>query len=75
MHDLLNAKPLFAFYRKAIPEVVVHGIVGFKQQGSALKGNDPETTIVTRSLLKPWQALAAGHFDGNDHFWAMAIKS
>ncbi|MEI6397299.1 MAG: hypothetical protein WCO71_00890, partial [Pseudomonadota bacterium] len=65
MSDLVDSKPLFAFTRKGISEVVVHGIVALKHQGLQLVGGDASTIIVTRSLLKPWQALATGGATGD----------
>jgi L-asparaginase II len=75
MVDLISAKPIFAFTRKDITEVVVHGIVSLKHQGLPLTGDDASTVIVTRSLLKPWQALATGGFKRSKSFWAMSIAS
>jgi L-asparaginase II len=75
MTDLIKAKPIFAFSRKDITEVVVHGIVALKHQGIPLTGDDASTVIVTRSLLKPWQAMATGGFNGSKAFWAMCVAS
>jgi L-asparaginase II len=75
MADLIHAKPIFAFTRKDITEVVVHGIVALKHQGFPLTGEDASTVVVTRSLLKPWQALATGGFNRLKPFWAMSIAS
>ncbi len=75
MSDLVDSKPLFAFTRKGISEVVVHGIVALKHQGLQLVGGDASTIIVTRSLLKPWQALATGGATGDQAFWVMGIAS
>ncbi len=75
MTDLIHAKPIFAFTRKGITEVVVHGIVALKHQGHPIGGDDAATVIVTRSLLKPWQAMATGGFDGEQSFWAMGFAS
>lgn len=66
---------MFSFSRRGVPEVVVHGLVAFKTEGQVLKGDSADTTIVTRSLLKPWQALGAGGFQSDDPMWAMAISS
>ena len=75
MSDLIDARPLFSFSRKGIAEVVVHGLVALKHQGHVLSGRDAGTVIVTRSLLKPWQALASGGFDGENPYWIMGIAS
>jgi L-asparaginase II len=75
MRELVDAKPIFAFTRKGITEVVVHGILALKHQGSVLESDDAATIIVTRSLLKPWQALATGGLDHRQPFWAMGFAS
>ena len=75
MTDLVHSKPIFSFTRKGITEVVVHGIVALKHQGHPLVGPDAATVIVTRSLLKPWQAIATGGFDDEQSFWAMGFAS
>lgn len=75
MSELIDAKPLFAFTRKGITEVVVHGLLALKHQGMPLRSDDSSTVIVTRSLLKPWQALATGGLDQNQSFWAMGFAS
>jgi L-asparaginase II len=75
MIDLVQSKPIFAFTRKGITEVVVHGIVAIKRQGHAFVGHDADAVVVTRSLLKPWQALATGGFDGEHDFWTMGFAS
>ena len=66
MSDILQSKPIFSFSRRGIAEVVVHGIAAFKSEGQVLKGDSADVTIVTRSLLKPWQALGTGGFNGGD---------
>jgi L-asparaginase II len=71
----MSARPLFSFSRKGIPEVVVHGIVAMKRQGQVLSGIDASSVLVTRSLLKPWQALASGGFDADHSYWAMGFAS
>lgn len=75
MTSLVDAKPIFSFKRKGVTEVVVHGVLEFKQQGVQLRSEHASTVIVTRSLLKPWQALAAGGFDRSQSFWAMGFAS
>jgi L-asparaginase II len=75
MNDLIHAKPIFAFTRRDITEVVVHGIVALKHQGQPLVADDASTVIVTRSLLKPWQAMATGGYDRTKSFWSMCIAS
>ena len=75
MSDLIDSKPLFSFTRKGFTEVVVHGIVALKHQGLVLAGDDASTVVVTRSLLKPWQALATGGASGDQAFWVMGVAS
>ena len=75
MTSLVDAKPIFSFKRKGVTEVVVHGVLEFKQQGVPLRSEHASTVVVTRSLLKPWQALAAGGFDRSRSFWAMGFAS
>jgi L-asparaginase II len=73
--DLFQSKPIFSFSRKGIPEVLVQGIVGFKVESKVFEGDTADTLIVTRSLLKPWQALGSGNFSSDSPMWAMAISS
>lgn len=75
MTDLIHARPIFAFARRDITEVVVHGIVALKHQGVPLTTREASTVIVTRSLLKPWQALATGGVNARQAFWTMAFAS
>jgi L-asparaginase II len=75
MPDLISAKPIFSFSRKGATEVVVHGIVALKRQGVILSGNGAGANIVTRSLLKPWQAMATGGFTADHKFWALGVAS
>jgi len=75
MSELIDAKPIFSFTRKGITEVVVHGIVALKNQGQPLVCPEASTVIVTRSLLKPWQALATGGINSEHSYWAMGFAS
>ena len=75
MSSLIDAKPIFAFNRQGITEVVVHGLLQLKQQGVISRSDTASTVVVTRSLLKPWQALATGGFDRTQSFWAMGFAS
>lgn len=75
MNDLIKAQPIFAFTRRDITEVVVHGVVAMKHQGQGLVDPDASTVVVTRSLLKPWQAMATGGFHRSKSFWSMCIAS
>lgn len=75
MSDLFASKPIFSFSRRGHPEVIVHGITAFKVQSQVLSGEFADTQIVTRSLLKPWQAMGAGGYQGSDPMWSMAIAS
>jgi len=73
--DIFASKPIFAFSRRSHPEIVVHGVTGFKVESQVFSGEFADIQIVTRSLLKPWQALGAGGFDSSDPMWAMGIAS
>ncbi len=75
MTDLVKAEPIFSFTRKGVTEVVVHGVVALKKQGVVLSGNRANTSIVTRSLLKPWQVMAVGGIDAEHKFWVMGVAS
>jgi L-asparaginase II len=75
MTELVDARPVFSFTRKGITEVVVHGIVALKHQSQPLLAEEASTVIVTRSLLKPWQALATGGLDSQQAFWSMGFAS
>ena len=47
---------LFSLKRGAVDEISIHGIASYCSRDKTTKL--PDTTVVTRSLLKPWQALA-----------------
>ena len=72
--SLYQSGPLFAFTRKGIPEVVVQGTALMKTQGAAMYSPDQGLLCVLRTLLKPWQFLAADSF-GTEPFWAMGLAT
>lgn len=74
MADILSAQPIFAFLRHGIPEVVVSGIGVLKIDRRPMTGPAADVMIVTRSLLKPWQMLASGHFKP-ESFWTLGLAS
>jgi L-asparaginase II len=74
MTDILSSQPIFAFIRQGIPEVVVSGVTAFKLDRQPLTGPAADVTIVTRSLLKPWQMAASGHFRKEPH-WILGLAS
>lgn len=75
---LSHLSPLFALARKGVAEVVVSGVSYFKREGAPALGGDTNVMIVARSLLKPWQFLAAD-ISGIDPvlepFWALGLAS
>ena len=71
---LVGAKPLFALSRGEIPEIVIHGHIFWKTEGEVAQGTDAGAVVISRSLLKPWQFLAA-EVAGTDSFWAMGLAS
>lgn len=75
---LSHLAPLFALARKGVAEVVVSGVSYFKWEGQASSGGDTNVMIVARSLLKPWQFLAADVLpEGREPepFWALGLAS
>jgi len=70
-------KPLFRIARGKIPEIEIHGFTLIYQHDKRLFGNDKEANskIVSRSLLKPWQLLAANVPIEKDHRWLIAAAS
>ncbi|MCX6125875.1 MAG: asparaginase [Proteobacteria bacterium] len=75
MSDLFQSKPIFSFSRRGIPEVIVYGLTAFKVESQTLIGDSADAVVVTRSLLKPWQAMGTGGFQSDDPMWAMTISS
>lgn len=86
MDDLIEtsilraASPLFAFSRSGIPEIAIHGVGFFKTQarevGADFHVHDASTLIISRSLLKPWQYLAADVGGAvEDDFWILGLSS
>ena len=79
--SIVNAStPLFAFSRGGIPEIAINGVGFFKTQardvGVDFDVYDPSVIIVARSLLKPWQFLAADiAFDAEETFWILGLSS
>jgi L-asparaginase II len=75
---LSHLMPLFALARKGVAEVVVSGVSYFKREGQLAQGGDTNVMIVARSLLKPWQFLAADIADSGvalEPFWALGLAS
>ncbi|MEY4630764.1 MAG: hypothetical protein RIQ81_884 [Pseudomonadota bacterium] len=63
------------FSRKQVPEVAVQGLVALRQLDGGTFSNAPTNLqFVTRSLLKPWQYLAAD-VGNREPFWALAFAS
>ncbi len=69
-----DAAPLFALARKGVAEVVISGLSYLKIDGQKVQGSDPSVLVIARSLLKPWQFLAADVGD-NEPFWALGLAS
>jgi len=72
--DLTCSRPLFGLSRGGVLEVVVYGLSFWKRQGEPLDAPEGSVPIATRSLLKPWQFLAAGA-SGPEPFWALGFSS
>jgi L-asparaginase II len=75
---LSHLTPLFALARKGVAEVVVTGVSYFKREGEPVQGGDGNVMVVARSLLKPWQFLAADVAMGDpreEPFWALGLAS
>ena len=53
---------------------MVQGTAIFKPRGAALYGPEQELVCVSRTLLKPWQFLAADAF-GPEPYWALGIAT
>lgn len=66
--------PLFVLARRGVSEVVVNGGAYYKAEGGKACGNDPAVMLIARSLLKPWQFLAADAA-GEEPFWALGLAS
>ena len=61
---LTSSTPLFALARRGVAEVVIAGVSYLKIEGQKLGGPahlsvDGSVMLIARSLLKPWQFLAA----------------
>lgn len=75
---LSHLTPLFALARKGVAEVVVTGVSYFKRERESIQGGDGNVMVVARSLLKPWQFLAADVARGDpseESFWALGLAS
>lgn len=72
--SLADARPLFGLRRGAINEVVAFGCSAFKVQGHAAASAYLNMPLVARSLLKPWQLLAA-HVVRDDKNVAVCMAS
>lgn len=66
--------PLFALARRGVAEVVISGVSYVKCEGKRIQGSDPQVVLIARSLLKPWQFLAAD-VAGDDAYWALGLAS
>lgn len=64
--------PLFGYTRSNNLEVEIQGFASLKLGNDFVTSSD--ATIVTRSLFKPWQALACSEHTDHD-LWAIAISS
>lgn len=71
---ILSSTPHFALSRKGVPEVVISGVGYFKVEAQQIQGSDPSIMLVARSLLKPWQFIAAD-VGGEDSIWALGLAS
>jgi L-asparaginase II len=69
-----NLTPLFALARKGIAEVAISGVSYYKPEGGKIVGSDPGVVLIARSLIKPWQFLAAD-VAGDEPFWALGLAS
>lgn len=74
MTTLRDAKPLFGFKRADTTEVCAFGFGVFKQQGKPADGAVDDALLTARSLLKPWQLLAA-HVIRDDRHVAVCMAS
>jgi len=72
--SLFQSGSLFAFTRKSIPEIVVPGVTLFKPHNATLHQPEQHLACVSRTLLKPWQFLAADVF-GPEGFWSMGLAT
>ncbi len=70
---LEDTKPLYGLSRSTHPEVLVHGVAVFATDG---RSDNAATSLrlPVRSLLKPWQALAAGVLT-NAPEWTLTFAS
>lgn len=71
---LTDLTPLFALARKGVAEIVISGVSYYKVEGQKIEGSDPSVMIIARSLIKPWQFLAADVGD-DETFWALGLAS
>jgi L-asparaginase II len=77
---LTHSTPLFALARGGVAEVVISGASYVKLEGGGhtdknIRGSDPTVTLIARSLLKPWQFLAADVAPSKEAFWALGLAS
>ncbi len=68
---------MFRIARGKIPEIEIHGFTLIYQNKNLLFGNKKQahSKIVSRSLLKPWQLLAAKVPIEKDYRWLIATAS
>jgi L-asparaginase II len=75
INSILNhGTPLFLLSRHGVPEVVIDGLAYLRADQEKIFGSDSSAYLVARSLLKPWQFLAAD-VAGEEAFWSLGLSS
>ena len=59
----LTYSPLFRLVREGVEEIVGMGVALAAVQDRIVSAGNSDPEIVTRSTIKPWQAIASGVFD------------
>lgn len=72
--DVRAARPLYGMKRGKALEILTCGVVGVTRDGIMEASPLGDVKMVSRSILKPWQFLAADVFTDED-FWAIGIAS
>ncbi len=72
--DVRAARPLYGMKRGKALEILTYGVVGVTRDGILEASTPGDVKMVSRSILKPWQFLAADVFTDED-FWAIGIAS
>lgn len=72
--DVRAARPLYGMKRGKALEILTYGVVGVTKDGVLEASPTDDVKMVSRSILKPWQFLAADVFTDED-FWAIGIAS